>query len=219
MPKIITLNELNQGWAVYEDILTLHKTDLEILQKAFNELYNKAYSTGGWSLSKSIFIDTRVLFWYWSEAAVKSNFLDSLPDSNILFWKEYWTFTLIVLTLMFADNMAERARKKTKDPDWGFQFKIYDGSSDLLYITVKLVNTRTGAHAPYDGDDFYPSVRVYFPTYSLLRALSEQKLEAGEFPISFDPDVNITESGVASSIADFGKELKKAVIAASNGNL
>lgn len=44
-------------------------------------------------------------------------------------------------------------------------------------------------------------------------------MATGDFKIEFNPNVNIADSGVASSIAKFGKELKKAVIAASNGEL
>lgn len=217
MTKIITLAELDRGWAVYKGLLAQHKADFDYLQQAFDTFYNKAYDTGGWSLTKSLFIDAKPLFWYWCEAAVKAS--NDFPDSNILFWKEYWTLTLIVMALMYADNMAKCACQKTNDPDWGFRFKIYDGRLDLLYITVNLVNTKTGAHAPQDGAEFYPSVRIYFPTYSSLKGFSEQEIKTGNFPIEFNPDVNIAEDEDAPSVADFGRELKKAVIAASNGNL
>ena len=191
MAKTITLNDLDRGWAAYKDLLDQHHTDIEYLHKVFNELYYKAYSTGGWILNKSLFIDTKPLFWSWCEATNESP--DSFPDSTTLFWKEYWTFTLIVMALMFADNMAERARKKTNDLDWGFRFKLYDGHCDLLYITVNLINTRTGAHAPNDGADFYPSVRVYFPKYSDLKGLLELEMATGDFKIEFNPNVNIAE--------------------------
>ena len=44
-------------------------------------------------------------------------------------------------------------------------------------------------------------------------------MATGDFKIEFNPDVNIAEGCVVPSIAEFGKELKKAVIAASNGEL
>ena len=47
MAKTITLNDLDRGWAVYKDLLDQHHTDIEYLHNVFNELYYKAYSTGG----------------------------------------------------------------------------------------------------------------------------------------------------------------------------
>lgn len=47
MTKIITLAELDQGWAVYKDLLVQHKADLDYLQRAFDTFYNKAYNAGG----------------------------------------------------------------------------------------------------------------------------------------------------------------------------
>lgn len=217
MAKIIDPNDVAQGWAIYRDLLNNHKADLEELQQVFNEFYNKAYSTGGWSLTKSLFIDTESLFRDWCNIADEAIY--GFPDATTIFWKEYWAFTLIVMTLMFADKMAERARKKTNDPDWGFQFSIYDGYCDLISITVNLINTRTGAHAPYDGANFYPSVKVHFPVYMTLKGFSKQAKATGDFPIVFNPNVNIAKNKAALSIAEFGKELKKAVIAESNGNL
>ena len=89
----------------------------------------------------------------------------------------------------------------------------------MISITVNLINTRTGAHAPHDRANFYPSVKVHLPIYLTLKGFSEQAKATGDFPIVFNPNVNIAKNKAALSIADFGKELKKAVIAESDGNL
>lgn len=206
----ISPDYVDKAWAEYQNLLIAHEAEIIDLTDKFEFYKDNAYANI-WS-NKTIMIDSKTMFIDWCLDTTEV-FIDIQPETfgTILFWKEYWTFTLLVMAQMFISKMAERLSTKLNEPNWKYRFQVRDGHCDLQSVMVHALNAKTGLGAN-------PIMTLDFPSFHSFKTEGINNLETGNILVSYCPDTSQAPSfGVP--LYNLGRVLKREYIERCDFNI